>query len=275
MQSVWLLSRLPPAALAATMGSNLRFEQRLGWGLFLLDSPVIIMLVLLIIFSGTFIHSTVGFGSALVEMPLLTLLVGVTQATPLVGLLGLVMVMIIAGGSWRSINFGDVWRLVVASLVGIPCGLFLLKTAPEGLVKAILGLLIIGFSLYNLTCPRLPTLRTERWAFGFGFLAGLLSGAYNTGGPPVVLYGALRRWSPTSFRATMQGYFLPGSWLVVFGHGLARLWSWEVVLLFGLSLLPMMAAVYLGGRLNRHIPTGRFDRLLYVLLIVLGILLLI
>lgn len=233
------------------------------------------ILVVLVIFAGAFIHSTVGFGSALIQMPLLTLLVGITLATPLVGLLGVVMVMIIAGGSWRSINFADVWRLIVTSLAGIPCGLFILKTAPEGLVKALLGLLIISFSLYNLVRPNLPTLRAASWAFGFGFLAGILSGAYNTGGPPIVLYGALRRWPPASFRATMQGYFVPGSWLVVFGHGLGRLWSGEVFFLFGLSLLPMLAAVYLGGRLNRHLPAGRFDRLLHLLLIGLGLLLLI
>ena len=30
-------------------------------------------------------------------------------------------------------------------------------------------------------------------------------------GPPLVIYGALRRWSPQHFRATLQGYFLPAS----------------------------------------------------------------
>jgi hypothetical protein len=30
-------------------------------------------------------------------------------------------------------------------------------------------------------------------------------------GPPLVIYGALRRWTPERFRATLQGYFLPAS----------------------------------------------------------------
>ena len=41
----------------------------------------------------------------------------------------------------------------------------------------------------------------------FGFFAGILGGAYNTNGPPVVIYGSLRKWSPATFRATLQGYF--------------------------------------------------------------------
>ena len=39
-------------------------------------------------------------------------------------------------------------------------------------------------------------------------MGGLLGGAFNTSGPPVVMYGTARCWSKDIFRATLQVYFL-------------------------------------------------------------------
>jgi hypothetical protein len=43
-------------------------------------------------------------------------------------------------------------------------------------------------------------------------------------GPPLVIYGAMRRWSPQHFRATLQGYFLPASVVAMVGYWFAGLW---------------------------------------------------
>jgi hypothetical protein len=44
-------------------------------------------------------------------------------------------------------------------------------------------------------------------------------------GPPLVIYGTLQRWSPQHFRATLQGYFLPASVLIMAGYWFAGLWT--------------------------------------------------
>jgi uncharacterized membrane protein YfcA len=230
--------------------------------------------VVTVLFVGTLTHSTLGFGTALVAMPLLALMVGVRTATPLVAFVVLTTVAVIAWRTRRSIDLGAAWRLLVASAVGIPVGLWLLKTAPEAWVKGVLGLLLVLFSLYRLLRPTLRTLERGSWVYVFGFWSGLFGGAYNTNGPPVVLYGALRRWSPERFRATLQGYFLPADVLIWSGHGLSGLWTERVVGLFLYSLPLVLLAIPLGTWLNRRIPHERFERLLYVILIGLGVLLL-
>src|SRR6266481_2734540 len=100
-----------------------------------------------------------------------------------------------------------------------------LHYAPESLVKSVLGLVLVGYGVYNLLTPRAPYLQHEKYAFPFGFIAGILGGAYNTSGPPVVIYGTLRRWSPEYFRATMQCYFFFTYLATIAGHGVARLWT--------------------------------------------------
>lgn len=234
-----------------------------------------LMLALAVLFASTFVRSALGFGDALVAMPLLALLVGVRTATPVVALAASTIAVAILVRHWRGVDVRATWRLVLSSLAGIPFGLLLLKLAPEIYIKAALGVLLIAYGLYSLFAPELPSARGEWLAYPFGFVAGVLGGAYNTNGPPVVVYGALRRWPPEHFRATLQGCFLLTGLLIVAGHGLAGLWTPLVFRLYLLSLPCLALAIYLGGRVNRRIPREAFSRAVYVFLVVMGALFLV
>jgi uncharacterized membrane protein YfcA len=232
-------------------------------------------LAVAILFASTFVRSALGFGDALVAMPLLVLTVGVRTATPVVAFAASTIAVVILLSHWRRVDVRATWRLVVASLVGIPFGLLLLKAAPEAYVKIVLGVLLILYGLYSLLAPRLPELKSERTAYVFGFVAGVLGGAYNTNGPPVVVYAALRRWPPEHFRATLQGCFLLTGLMILIGHGLAGLWTPMVLSLYLYALPAILLAVFLGERVNRRIPRETFSRAVYVFLIIMGALFLI
>lgn len=229
-------------------------------------------LAVIILFTSTLVRSAIGFGDALLAMPLLSMLLGVRAAAPLVGFAASTIAIAILLAHWRSVDVRATWRLVLASLAGIPFGLMLLKLAPEGYVKGILGVLLVAYGLYGLVAPRLPEVRGEGAAYLFGFVAGILGGAYNTNGPPVVVYGALRRWPPEHFRATLQGCFLVTGLMIVAGQGAAGLWTPLVVRLYLLSLPAVLLAVYLGARLNRRIPRDSFARIIYASLVIMGLL---
>jgi uncharacterized membrane protein YfcA len=176
--------------------------------------------------------------------------------------------------NWRSVRLASAWRLVLASLLGIPIGLLFLKGAYEGLVRTVLAFVIISFSLYSLIKPRLFTLTSEKSAFFFGFVAGILGGAYNTNGPPIVVYGTLRKWPAESFRATLQGYFFPTGLFILLGHGLGGLWTPRVLRFYLISLPVIFLAFIFGSKLNQSIPPGKFDRVVHVFLIAIGVMLL-
>lgn len=234
-----------------------------------------ILTVALILFLAALTRSTFGFGDALIAVPLLSWVVGVETGAPVVAFGSVVIAATILGTAWRQADFGAAWRLIAATLVGIPVGIVFLRAAPEGFVKGLLGLLLIAFALFHLGPGRLPHLRNERWALPVGFFAGILGGAYTTNGPPVVVYAAMRRWAPERFRATLQGYFLPSSVTILAAHGMAGLWTERVLSLFLWSLPGILAGILLGGWLNRSLPVARFQRLVYIALLVMGILLLI
>lgn len=225
-------------------------------------------------FLATLVHAGLGFGTALVAMPLLTFVLGLATATPLVALVGLTTIAVLFWRTRQHVDLRATWQLLLASAVGIPLGLLLIRFAPDRGVRATLGVVLVAFSVYNLTRPALPSLRGRLWVVPFGLAAGVLGGAYNTNGPPVVFYGALRHWPADRFRATLQGYFLPAAVLICGGHALAGLWSWRVFQLYALSLPALLLGLLVGAGLGRRIPAHLFGRVLYAGLIVLGALLL-
>jgi uncharacterized membrane protein YfcA len=232
-------------------------------------------IVLPIIFISTLTRSTFGFGDAVVAMPLLSMVVGLKVATPLVGLMGITASTSILIRHWRDVHFKSLWSLIIPTIIGIPIGVLLLKGVYENVMKLILAGVIIVFSLYNIFKPRLVTLTNDKYAYIFGFLAGIIGGAYNTNGPPIVIYGTLRRWRPENFRATLQGYFLPTGSMIALGHCLGGFWTKTVLMSYFISLPIIFIAIFAGGRLNCKIPKGKFDNYVYICLVVLGTVLLI
>lgn len=229
-------------------------------------------LVLGVLFLAAFARSAVGFGDALLAMPLLALIVGIGTATPLVALAAFTIGITILLRAWRHVDMKATWRLIVSTFVGIPLGLTLLKTAPEGVVKGILGVVLIGFGLYNLTGLKLPKLKNERLSYLFGFVAGILGGAYNTNGPPIVIYGVMREWQPRRFRATLQGYFLITGATILISHGIAGMWTPKVLRLYLFGLPVVVGGVLVGGWVHYKATGEQFKWALNTLLVAMGIL---
>ena len=233
------------------------------------------ILVLTPIFLGTFFRSTFGFGDALIAMPLLALVVPLDMARPLVALISTTVAAVIACRDWRSVHFASAWRLALSGVLGVPFGFLLIGWLDEDVVKMILAALVIGYAAYCLASRHALVLKTERTSPLFGLVSGLLCGAYNTGGPPLVIYGTARGWTAVQFRATLQGVFFPISLCIVGGHALVGTLSRQVLLFYLLSLPLMFVAIVLGRGLNKRIGDRQFLVYVYWLLIIIGIVLLI
>jgi uncharacterized membrane protein YfcA len=227
--------------------------------------------ILGIVFLSILVRSTFGFGEALIAMPLLLLIIDLKTAAPFVAIIAGTGALIILVTNWHRVQFHSAWRLVVSSFAGIPLGLIFLKGTFEVTMKVVLAILIIIFSVYNLIKPKLWVLKNEKYSYGFGFVAGILGGAYNTAGPPIVIYGTMRQWDPGAFRATLQGYFLPTWLFIILGHGFSGLWTRSIWQLYLISLPVLLVAFFIGDRLNRSIPDEKFHRYIHILLAGIGI----
>ena len=233
------------------------------------------LLVTAVLFLATLIRSAFGFGEALVAVPLLALFIPVRVAAPVAVLVSVTVAGLVLIQDWRHVHPGGAGRLVLSTMFGIPFGLLMLTRVPEPVVKAVLAAVIIAFSAYRLVGRSRFELRDDRLAWLFGFGAGVLGGAYGMNGPPLVAYGALRRWSPERFRATLQGYFLPASLVGMAGYWMAGLWAPAVTRYYLSSLPVVLAATFLGRVLNRRLDGRRFLLFVHAGLAVVGVVLLV
>ena len=232
--------------------------------------------VLGVVFVATTIRSTFGFGEGLVALPLLAFVIPVAVAAPVVVLLSTTIAAIVVAQDWRQIHWRSTAWLLAPTFVGIPFGVALLTSGHERTVKGLLATMILIFSIYFLVSPKPPELRRDSrsWLLGCGFFAGLLGGAYGLNGPPLVVYGSMRRWSPQHFRATLQAYFLPASAAALAGYWHAGLWTATVARYCLVSVAAAVPAIFIGRAANRRLTGGVFLRFVYGGLACIGLTLL-
>lgn len=224
-----------------------------------------------IVFFASFTQSVVGFGTAMVGMPLMVGVLGIHTSSPLVALLGLTLEAVMLLRYRQSLALRSLWRLMLAAVAGIPLGVLALRRLDESLVLSILGAVILLYALYGLLRLRLPQLRSHGWAYLAGFLSGILGGAYNTAGPPVVIYGHCKRWPPEEFRGNLQGMFLIIDLLVASNHALAGNFTPTVWRAFAVGVIPLLAGFVTGTHLAVRIDPARYSRLVLVMLVALGL----
>ena len=253
---------------------------------------MISLYVLSIVFIATLIRSAFGFGEALVAVPLLAFFIPLSAAAPLAVLVSITVAAVVVVQDWNKIHLESTGWLVFSTLFGIPLGLLLLMSSHQRLVKGALAVIIMAFSAYALfdqglfsraqfggkAAGRAPLeLKQDHrgWLIVCGFCAGVLGGAYGMNGPPLVVYGAMRRWTAPHFRATLQGYFLPASIIGMAGYWLAGLWTPAVTHYYLISLPVTLLGVFLGRVINHRLPGEAFVKYLYFGLAGIGALLLV
>jgi uncharacterized protein len=76
--------------------------------------------VLAVLFLATFIRSALGFGEALVAVPLLALVMPVQVAAPLAVLVSIAVAAIVVIQDWREVHIRGAGWLALSTLFGIP-----------------------------------------------------------------------------------------------------------------------------------------------------------
>jgi uncharacterized membrane protein YfcA len=229
------------------------------------------MLITLIAFLAVFVQSSIGFGIALVAMPLMVGLLGIQISAPLVALMAFVAEIFIFIRYREALNLRVVLQLTIAAVIAVPLGVYALSNIDEAIITTLLGIILVVYALYALFSPSLPQLSGRIWAYSFGFVAGMLGGAYNTPGPPVIIFGNCRGWPPDEFKGNLQGFFLVSSVTVVAAHAFSGNYSREVMQYLLVSLPGVAVGLVSGFLLSSRLNAEIFRKIVLVILILLGL----
>jgi uncharacterized membrane protein YfcA len=221
------------------------------------------------------VQGLAGFGSALVAVPLLALVLPMATLVPLMVLLGTLVALLNLLHLHHAVLGVPLGRLLLGYLLGIPAGLSFLTRAPEPLVLGVLGLFLIGFAVLSLAGrqPRWHWLRERRVLIGA--LSGALGGAYGTNGPPVILHvSAHPEWGSDRQKAALTLFFLFSGCMTAAAPWGTGLMTGEVLALLLWSLPVLLVSALAGGWLYRRLGEHDYRRVVLVLVLLAGVLIL-
>jgi len=213
-----------------------------------------------------------GFGSALVAVPLMGLLLPMEQVVPLMVLLGIGMSSLNLLHLRHSLNLKPVVPLTAGYLLGTPLGLYLLTDLPEVWVKLSLGLFLSGYAALSLSGRTLrpPWIRDHPVGIGIG--SGALGAAFSTNGPPVILHLAAQSWSADRQKATLSLFFVVSGLITASAHAISGLLDREVIEQAVMALPTLIIGTWFGIAIYRHLNDHDYRRLTSLLILAMGLL---
>lgn len=229
------------------------------------------LVIAVIVYFAILTQAISGSGLALVAMPLLIGVLPTLQAATLVSLMSITTQVIMLMRYYRALTFHGLWRLILGALVGIPIGIFALARLDQRLILTVLGIFLIAYSLYGLFAPKIPPIKNPNWAYAFGLISGLLHGAYNTGGPPYVIYGVSQQWSPPQFKCNLQVLLMVNTSSVVVAHIAAGHVTVDVLGNYLIALPMILLGAFTGFILDRYIDDRVFRKIVLIVLLVIGV----
>ncbi|RJX25433.1 MAG: sulfite exporter TauE/SafE family protein [Desulfurivibrio sp.] len=224
----------------------------------------------LIFLAAGFTQGISGFGSALVAMPLLLLFLDARTAVPLCMLNGLIITAFLSLQLRRNVDWRKIRPLVIGCLPGIYVGARFLKEADSDLIKLLLGVMLVGYALYNMFCKPGPGTVAPFWSYIAGFFTGVIGSAFSAGGPPTIIYTTLTDWDKDDIKATLSVFFFTTGLIMAGAYTLAGLITTAVLRYFSVSaafvLLGVMAGAFCYGKVARE----TYLKIILNLLVVMG-----
>jgi uncharacterized protein len=209
-----------------------------------------------------------GFGSALIFMPLASITIGPQAAAPLLLIIDGVAAAGLIPRAWRHADRRDVGIMSIGALAGIPLGAWVLINSDPLWIRwavALFGTLLLALLMSGWRYRGKPTTAIS---VGVGAAAGLLGGAAQIGGPPIVAYWLSRPMKAETVRANIVLYFAISTVITVAVYLAGGLLTPSVV---GLALVtgPIYGVgLYAGARMFGLASDITFRRICFALIAV-------
>jgi len=223
---------------------------------------------------GYAVRGVAGFGSGVVATPLLAFVLPMTTTAPLITLLGFLVSVRQALRDWHQIRWKVVRSFVPGALVGVPIGLWMVKTADQGLLARCLGAYVVTYALYSLFGERVfgRALAMPRWVVHpIGVAGALISTLFGgLAGPLYVTYFDSLRLAKGAFRVTVSTTLLTLSILRTAGYFVTGVFRAEDVILVVAALLPVAIGTLAGEWVHDRVEQQAFRRGVGALLVLSG-----
>jgi uncharacterized membrane protein YfcA len=218
------------------------------------------------------IEGAIGFGGTVIAAS-----VG-AQLVPLPVLLpGFVVVnLALSGYLLTRGRHAIAWRLLLVQIappvaVGAAVGIALWHLPAVELLALIFGVFVVGLAAFQLirpasTRPLPPALRIVLLAIG-----GLAHGLFGTGGPMIVYVVRRRLPDKAAFRATLAVLWISLNVALVANFISLGAYTRQTAMLGATVALALAPGLMIGERLHRALDPARFERVVWIVLLLAGL----
>ncbi len=234
-----------------------------------------ILIVFGVIVFASFTMGFSGFGAGILTMAGLSWYVPDPERLSAVSMLISPMIMasiFVTSRREAKVDWAAVGLLYIGMLLGMPIGYGVIQkygTSPFFIIA--LGVVLTVFAVNGLVRPKF-----SKVPFGLGvplgFAGGFITGAFVSGGPPLVYYLYSREQDPRQAVSSLQVVFLMGTATRIVitessGPGLSwEIWGWFF------AMLPVVIVVsQLAYRFSKKVRAERFTQTVYAIIGIGGI----
>jgi uncharacterized membrane protein YfcA len=230
---------------------------------------MLLLLFVIVMFVSSLLQAILGSGSALVAVPLALLFL------PKETVVSSMLVIFVALNAFLSVRIKEpislrpVLLLFVASVFGMPLGVWILRALPLSAMQVFVGCLVIVFT-FLLQWGRLRLPQSTFLTALAGFFSGLLDTSTTMASPPVLILLAAQGLSKDQFRRTLVSFFLFADLLAALTLVLSGVMTLPRIS-YGVAAIPFVfLAGYVGDRISARVPERPFRVLVVAVLFLAG-----
>ena len=235
--------------------------------------PDILSLIIMIsiITLGGIIRGFIGFGPALITIPIFAYLYSPAEALVLQVIMEIPSTFYLTRLAIKTCNFRTVLPTFISMIFFIPVGMFLVVSINPTLMRVFISIVVIVLVIILALNLKLEKLINQKIMITSGALGGFLQGLAGMGGPPIVTILVARNDSDNETRGNIL--FLMSGIVIfsIFSQFLYDLISFNLVLVSTLLSPIYMLATYIGSKYYNYNGKKVFKTSVLILLALISI----
>ena len=243
-------------------------------GAMTLDKVVILLAIIMV---GTYFQTVTGFGLGIIVIGAATAfeLTSVAIMAAVVSLVTLANCAFALPGSTKLVEWKSVRLVVIGVMPGVVAGVVLLEYlshSAASVLQCLVGVMIVYSGLNFMLRPAVRAERSGDTSFFVsGFSSGLTGGLFGMAGPPLVYQFYRQPFDITTIRNMLLVVFACTSASRSVFVGVQGQLNTEIVLLTAVSLPIVTLTTYLGRRFPPPFSAETMRRIVFGLLMAIGI----
>jgi uncharacterized membrane protein YfcA len=236
-------------------------------------TPVELTAISLSLALGGFLKGVTGIGMPVIVIPVMALFIGIESSIIVMAIPGVI------SNGWMTWHNRECYKevtgmtvILVAGVIGTVVGVAILYVASERLLSIVLFAWIVVYIASRILHPDFRlALQTQRLiAPWVGVTAGIFQGATGICAPVLATYFHAIRLRPNAYVLAVSAPFALLSLAQAISFSAAGMFTEELLVLGVLALAPAIVSIPLGIYVRPMINRDLFDKLILVLIAVMG-----